>query len=115
MRLNRRFAIVMGCSLLWAALVATIFYRVAGSGPRHSGTGHGKPLVLAAQDLPLGAVIGPIGLGAWFDRHGSYDLPLLVLPCMLLVAAGLVLSLGRYRVASHEGATAAAAPAQGAA
>jgi len=78
-------------------------------------TSFGTLFGIAFSGYGLGAVIGPIGLGAWFDRHGSYDLPLLVLPCMLLVAAGLVLSLGRYRVASHEGAAATAAPAQGSA
>ena len=52
---------------------------------------------IAFSGYGLGAVIGPIGLGAWFDRHGSYDVPLLILPCMLLAAAALVLSLGRYR------------------
>jgi cyanate permease len=52
---------------------------------------------IAFSGYGFGAVIGPIGLGAWFDRHGSYDMPLLVLPCMLLAAAALTLSLGRYR------------------
>lgn len=56
---------------------------------------------IAFSGYGLGAVIGPIGLGAWFDRHGSYDVPLLVLPCMLLAAAALVLSLGRYRAGAE--------------
>lgn len=51
---------------------------------------------IAFSGYGFGAVIGPVGLGAWFDRHGSYDLPLLVLPCMLLLAGALTLSLGRY-------------------
>lgn len=66
---------------------------------------------IAFSGYGLGAVIGPIGLGMWFDRHGSYDVPLLVLPCMLLVSAALVLSLGRYNVGVRAGANAAAASA----
>src|SRR4051812_15755037 len=59
MHLNRRFAIVVGCSLLWALLVAAIFYRVASSGTRRGPISRGKPMVVAALALPLGAVIGP--------------------------------------------------------
>jgi pilus assembly protein CpaB len=59
MRLNRRFAVVVGCSLLWALIVAAIFYRVAASGSHRATPGRGKALVVAAQALPLGAVIGP--------------------------------------------------------
>lgn len=61
-------------------------------------TSFGSLFGIAFSGYGLGAVFGPIGLGAWFDRHGSYDLPLLVLPCMLLASAALVLSLGRYRM-----------------
>lgn len=57
---------------------------------------------IAFSGYGLGAVIGPIGLGWWFDRHGSYATALLVLPCMLLAAAALTLSLGRYpRPSTH--------------
>lgn len=64
---------------------------------------------IAFSGYGLGAVIGPIGLGAWFDRHGSYDVPLLVLPAMLLVSAALVMSLGRYRIGvGHKAAPATA-------
>lgn len=64
---------------------------------------------IAFSGYGLGAVIGPIALGAWFDRHGSYDVPLFVLPCMLVISATLVLSLGRYSVgAPGEGAPVAA-------
>lgn len=59
MRLNRRFAIVVGSSLLWALLVAAIFYRVATLGRGRTGTAAGKALVVAAQALPLGSVIAP--------------------------------------------------------
>ncbi|SPA42756.1 Major facilitator superfamily MFS_1 [Cupriavidus taiwanensis] len=64
---------------------------------------------IAFSGYGLGAVIGPIALGGWFDRHGSYDVPLFVLPCMLVISAMLVLSLGRYSVAAPgEGAPVAA-------
>lgn len=51
---------------------------------------------IAFSGYGFGAVVGPIGLGAWFDRHGNYEMPLMVMPCMLLVAGLLTLSLGRY-------------------
>jgi pilus assembly protein CpaB len=57
-RIDRRFVIVMGASLFWGLLVATVFYRVAGGG---SGPGRRaeteKPLVVAAQTLSVGAMI----------------------------------------------------------
>ncbi|SOZ09383.1 MFS transporter [Cupriavidus taiwanensis] len=57
---------------------------------------------IAFSGYGFGAVIGPIGLGGWFDRHGNYDTALLVLPCMLLAAGALTLSLGRYlRPSTH--------------
>lgn len=72
-------------------------------------TSFGSLFGIAFSGYGLGAVIGPIGLGAWFDRHGSYDVPLLVLPWMLLAAAALVLSLGRYKAgAEGQDATAVA-------
>ncbi|MGO4329519.1 MFS transporter [Cupriavidus sp. 2TAF22] len=74
-------------------------------------TSFGSLFGIAFSGYGLGAVIGPIGLGAWFDARGNYDLPLLILPCILLVAAALVLSLGRYRMGSRHGAVAAAASA----
>ncbi|SPF53570.1 SAF domain [Candidatus Sulfopaludibacter sp. SbA4] len=58
MHLNRRFAIVVGSSLLWAFLVTALFYRLAAGGA-HTGIAHGKALVVAAQSLPLGAVVAP--------------------------------------------------------
>ncbi|MCY0854459.1 MFS transporter [Cupriavidus sp. D39] len=64
---------------------------------------------IAFSGYGFGAVIGPIGLGAWFDRHGSYDAPLLVLSFMLLLAGALTLSLGRYRRAGDLPAVAPAA------
>ncbi|HWB84093.1 MAG TPA: Flp pilus assembly protein CpaB [Bryobacteraceae bacterium] len=56
MRLDRRFVIVMGFSLLWAFVVSAVFYRVAGGGNHR--TRPQKPLVVAARPLPLGDTIG---------------------------------------------------------
>jgi pilus assembly protein CpaB len=55
--LDRRFAMVVGLSLLWALLVSTVFYRVAAK-PRGSGSaGRGVPVVVAVQGLPMGASV----------------------------------------------------------
>lgn len=45
----------------------------------------------------LGAVIGPVAIGKYFDRYGNYELPMVLLPCLLLSACVLALTLGRYR------------------
>ncbi|MGF6935329.1 hypothetical protein OKW41_004491 [Paraburkholderia sp. UCT70] len=52
---------------------------------------------IAFSGYRLGAVIGPVGLSACLDRHGSYDLPLHVISVLLLTASALTLTLGRYR------------------
>jgi len=62
-------------------------------GLRSFGTLYG----LCFSGYGLGAVIGPVAIGAYFDRHGNYDLPLIILPCLLLGACVLSLTLGRYR------------------
>ncbi len=49
----------------------------------------------------LGAGIGPVAIGAYFDRYGNYDQALVILPVLLLIACGLTLTLGRYRDASE--------------
>ncbi|HEV3200779.1 MAG TPA: Flp pilus assembly protein CpaB [Bryobacteraceae bacterium] len=59
MHFDRRFVIVVGCSLLWAFLVASLFYKVAASGRQPRGPATQKTLVVAAQALPFGALIGP--------------------------------------------------------
>ena len=58
MRFDRRFLIVVGCSLLWALLVASLFYRAAANGGQPHAPAPGKTLVVAAQPLPFGALIG---------------------------------------------------------
>lgn len=51
---DRRFAIVVGCSLVWGLIVSLVFYRMA-AGSRHAQPE--KTLVVAAQPLSLGASI----------------------------------------------------------
>jgi pilus assembly protein CpaB len=58
MHLDKRFALVMAGSLLWAFLVAAVFHRVTAGAGRGADNPKSKPLVVAAQPLPLGAVIG---------------------------------------------------------
>src|SRR5581483_474370 len=55
MRLDRRFVIVVACSLLWGLLVALLFYRVATA--THSPVVE-KKLVVAATPLAPGATVG---------------------------------------------------------
>jgi len=55
MRFDRKFLIVVACSLIWAAIVSTFFYRVASSSAAPA-NGE-KELVVASQTLPLGATI----------------------------------------------------------
>jgi pilus assembly protein CpaB len=59
MAFNRRFIVVVGSSLLWAFLVAFLFYRVASNTAHPRRPDSGKTLVVAAQPLPFGALIGP--------------------------------------------------------
>ncbi len=60
MRIDRRFAIVVGLSLIWAFLVSAAFYRVA-SGGSHSpgGPQPQRPLVVAVEPMSVGSVIKP--------------------------------------------------------
>lgn len=56
MRLDGRFAIIIGASLVWALLVTALFYRMsAHAGPRP--VAPGRPVVAAARALPVGAVV----------------------------------------------------------
>ncbi|MNR59646.1 hypothetical protein D3C85_1809510 [compost metagenome] len=45
----------------------------------------------------LGAGLGPVVFGAAFDKTGSYVQPLHVSALMLVAAALMLLTLGRYR------------------
>ncbi len=56
MRFDRRFWIVVGCSLVWALLVAGVFYRVASAGRQRRNEPQ-KPLIVAVQQLPMGSII----------------------------------------------------------
>ncbi len=58
MRLDRRFWIVLVASLAWGLVVATVFYRLAGGGVRARASSAQKPMVVAAQNLLLGATLG---------------------------------------------------------
>jgi MFS family permease len=64
-------------------------------GLRSFGTLYG----LCFSGYGLGAVIGPVAIGAYFDRYGSYEQALIILPGLLLIACVLTLTLGRYREA----------------
>jgi pilus assembly protein CpaB len=57
MRLDRRFAVVVGASLLWALLVSGLFYRLAGGHGGRVRAAAEKPIVVAAKPLPMGVVI----------------------------------------------------------
>jgi pilus assembly protein CpaB len=59
MRLDRRFVVVVGLSLVWAFVVSVIFYRAAARAGKKPTTTAEKPLVVAAEQLPVGAVVGP--------------------------------------------------------
>src|SRR5664279_2616399 len=54
MHLNRRFLIIVGCSLLWGTIVTMVFYRMA-AGRRNPVTQ--KVLIVAAVPLTLGTPI----------------------------------------------------------
>ena len=57
MRLDRRFVMVVGVSLVWACLVSGIFYRLAAGARRSGFSGPEKPLIVASRPLPMGAVV----------------------------------------------------------
>jgi pilus assembly protein CpaB len=60
MRIDRRFAIVVGLSLIWALLVSAAFYKMAGGGSRQlRGPQQQRPLVVAVEPMSVGAVIKP--------------------------------------------------------
>jgi len=57
MRMDKRFAVVLGVSLLWALLVTAIFTRVSGGGKGMRAAGREKPLVVATRAMPLGSTL----------------------------------------------------------
>lgn len=57
MRVDRRFVIVVGLSLVWAFVVSVVFYRAASSAGKKVPWQPEKPLVVATQTLPMGAII----------------------------------------------------------
>jgi pilus assembly protein CpaB len=59
MRIDRRFAILVGLSLLWAALVSAIFYRVMARPGTRRVEQVEKPMVVAVQSLQFGVIIKP--------------------------------------------------------
>src|ERR1700691_747425 len=79
MRIDRRFAIVVGLSLIWALLVSAAFYKMAGSGGRSSrGQPRQKSVVVAVAPLPIGTVIKPIsvklaGVPEGFFPNGGFS------------------------------------------
>src|SRR5690349_14582983 len=59
MRLDRRFVIVVGLSLVWAFVVSVVFYRTAARAGKKQPWTAEKPLVVAVEAMPVGAVVGP--------------------------------------------------------
>ena len=57
MRVDRRFVTVLSISLVWAAIVAGVFYRLAGAGGPRARAEEQKQMVVAARALPAGAMI----------------------------------------------------------
>jgi pilus assembly protein CpaB len=59
MRVDRRFAILVGFSLLWAGLVSAIFYRVIARPGGKRAESEEKPMVVAVKSLQFGVIIKP--------------------------------------------------------
>ncbi len=58
MRLDRKFVILVGFSLLWALLVTAVFYRLMAR-PERPRAPEEKPVVEAVQVLPVGTILKP--------------------------------------------------------
>lgn len=58
MQLERRFVVVLSVSLLWSAVVAGVFYRLASGAAGRARAESRKQIVVAARELPMGATIG---------------------------------------------------------
>jgi MFS transporter, OFA family, oxalate/formate antiporter len=59
-------------------------------------TDFGRNYGIAFAGYGLGAVVGPVGAGVYIEQKDSYGALLVIAPVLLLVAAGLLISLGRY-------------------
>ncbi len=59
MRVDRRFLIVVGLSLVWAFVVSMVFYRAASNSGKKIVPPVEKPVVVAVGVLPLGSVVRP--------------------------------------------------------
>jgi pilus assembly protein CpaB len=57
MRTDRRFLVAVAVSLIWGLIVAAVFYRIASGSRRARPPAPEKPLVVAVQALPLGAML----------------------------------------------------------
>ena len=57
MRIDRRFVVVLGVSLVWALAVTAFFTRVTRGGKEARAAVKEKPLVVAARALPMGSVV----------------------------------------------------------
>lgn len=78
MRVDRRFAVVVGLSLIWAFLVSAAFYRMAGSSHQSRTPQPQKSVVVAVEPLPVGTVIKPTsvklsGLPEGFFPNGGFS------------------------------------------
>jgi pilus assembly protein CpaB len=57
MHLDKRFMTVLGVSLLWALLVAGVFYRLAGNAAGRRRAAPEKQIVVATKAVPAGSVL----------------------------------------------------------
>jgi len=56
-RVDRRFAVVLAVSLVWALVVTAFFARVTRGAKESRAAGRAKTVVVAARALPLGSVV----------------------------------------------------------
>jgi pilus assembly protein CpaB len=57
MRLDRRFVTVLAVSLIWSAVVAGVFYRMASAAGSRTRAESQKQIVVAARELAVGATV----------------------------------------------------------
>lgn len=63
-------------------------------------TAFGALYGIAFAGYAIGGVVGPLAVGKLFDIYMSYDIVLVALPCMLIMAALGLLTLGKYRASA---------------